>query len=140
MRERRQVSYDDFIAVAENLVDSGLTTPDMLGVFGTPNGGLRSAMVSVQRPNLFGAAVSDAPLADMLRYHPIAITGSRSGAARPISAMRQYRWTTGPSWLPRPGNRYPLKQTQSSSCLVIQTGQRRINSIFTGKKTRDPCI
>lgn len=73
LRERRQVSYDDFIAVSQDLVTSGFTRPDRLGVFGTSNGGLLSATVAVQRPDLYGAAVSDAPLADMLRYDKIAM-------------------------------------------------------------------
>ncbi len=73
LRERRQTSYDDFIAVSEDLVSSGFTRPNRLGVFGTSNGGLLSAVVAVQRPDLYGAAVSDAPLADMLRYDRIAM-------------------------------------------------------------------
>ena len=68
MREKRQVSYDDFIAVAESLVHSGFTRPAQLGVFGSSNGGLLSATLATQRPDLFGAVVSDVPLADMLRY------------------------------------------------------------------------
>lgn len=67
MREQRQNSYDDFIAVAEKLVAEGLTEPSMMGVFGMSNGGLLSATLGTQRPDLFGAVVSDVPLADMLR-------------------------------------------------------------------------
>lgn len=73
IRDKRQASYDDFIAVAEDLVRSGLTTPGHVGVFGTSNGGLLSAVVATQRPDLFGAAISDVPLADMLRYPKIAM-------------------------------------------------------------------
>lgn len=109
MRERRQVSYDDFIAVAENLVASGLTTPDMLGVFGTSNGGLLSAVVSVQRPDLFGAAVSDAPLADMLRYHQIAMGAAwmdEYGDPR-VPEMREALLGYSPVQAIRPDGRYP---------------------------------
>lgn len=73
LRERRQVSYDDFFAVSGDLVNSGFTRPERLGVFGTSNGGLLAAVAVVQRPDLYGAAVSDAPLADMLRYDRIAM-------------------------------------------------------------------
>jgi prolyl oligopeptidase len=68
MRERRQVSYDDFAAVAEALVKSNFTTPEHLGVFGLSNGGLLAATMGTQRPDLFGAVVSDVPLTDMLRF------------------------------------------------------------------------
>ena len=67
IRERRQVSYDDFAAVAESLIKSGFTTPAHLGVFGTSNGGLLAATMGTERPDLFAAVVSDVPLTDMLR-------------------------------------------------------------------------
>ena len=68
MRERRQTSYDDFIAVAEDLVKRGFVKPRQLGVFGLSNGGLLAATIGAQRPDLFGSVVSDVPLIDMLRY------------------------------------------------------------------------
>lgn len=68
MREHRQNSYDDFIAVAEDLVKSGFVKPKQIGVFGTSNGGLLAATIGLQRPDLFGAVVSDVPLIDMLRF------------------------------------------------------------------------
>ena len=68
MREKRQVSYDDFIAVTESLIKSGFTSPAKLGVFGSSNGGLLAATLGTERPDLFGAVVSDVPLTDMLRY------------------------------------------------------------------------
>lgn len=73
IREKRQTSYDDFIAVTEALVQSGFTSPAHIGVFGSSNGGLLSAVVAIQRPDLYGAAISDVPLADMLRYPRIAM-------------------------------------------------------------------
>ncbi len=73
IREKRQVSYDDFIAVTEDLVKSGFTQPRHIGVFGSSNGGLLSAVVATQRPDLYAAAISDVPLADMLRYPKIAM-------------------------------------------------------------------
>jgi prolyl oligopeptidase len=73
LREKRQTSYDDFIAVAEDLIVRGFTTPRRLGVFGSSNGGLLAATVAVQRPDLFSAVVSDVPVLDMLRYHKMGI-------------------------------------------------------------------
>jgi prolyl oligopeptidase len=68
MREHRQLSYDDFTAVAEALIKSGFTTPAHFGIFGSSNGGLLSATMATERPDLFGAVVSDVPLTDMLRF------------------------------------------------------------------------
>jgi prolyl oligopeptidase len=76
MREKRQVSYDDFLAVAQALETSGFTSPQHLGVFGSSNGGLLSATVAVERPDLFGAVVSDVPLTDMLRYPTMGMGGA----------------------------------------------------------------
>lgn len=67
IRENRQTSYDDFIAVVEHLVASGFTRPGRIGIFGMSNGGLLTATLGTQRPDLFGAVVSDVPLTDLLR-------------------------------------------------------------------------
>lgn len=67
IREKRQNSYDDFIAVAEHLIKIGFTSPDRIGIFGMSNGGLLTATLGTQRPDLFGAVVSDVPLTDLIR-------------------------------------------------------------------------
>lgn len=64
----RQVAFDDFIAVAEDLVARGITTPAQLGLYGASNGGALVTAVMVQRPELFGAVVSRVPLTDMLGF------------------------------------------------------------------------
>ncbi|KND55553.1 Prolyl endopeptidase [Candidatus Paraburkholderia kirkii] len=69
LRENRQVSFDDFIAVAEALVDTGVTTPKQLAIRGGSNGGLLAGVCMVQRPALFGAVLSEVPLLDMARFH-----------------------------------------------------------------------
>jgi prolyl oligopeptidase len=65
----RQRSYDDFIAVAEDLIRRRVTSPRHLGVMGVSNGGLLAGVMLTQRPDLFGAIVSRSPLLDMRRYH-----------------------------------------------------------------------
>lgn len=69
LRENRQRAFDDFIAVAEDLIARGLTTPRQLGIEGGSNGGLLVGAVMVQRPELFNAVVCQVPLLDMRRYH-----------------------------------------------------------------------
>ncbi|MGF6772807.1 prolyl oligopeptidase [Paraburkholderia sp. GAS199] len=67
--EHRQRAFDDFIAVAQALIDSGVTSAAQLGIQGGSNGGLLVAACMVQRPELFGAVVCEVPLLDMRRYH-----------------------------------------------------------------------
>ncbi len=66
--EHRQRSFDDFQAVAQDLVRRGLTTPAQLGIMGGSNGGLLVSASLVERPELFGAVVCQVPLIDMIRY------------------------------------------------------------------------
>ncbi len=65
----KQRSYDDFIAVAEDLMVRNITTPRHLGIMGGSNGGLLVGASFVQRPELFNAVVCQVPLLDMRRYH-----------------------------------------------------------------------
>ena len=67
-KEHRQRAFDDFIAVAEDLVARGITSPEHLGIRGGSNGGLLVGAALTQRPELFGAAVIQVPLLDMQRY------------------------------------------------------------------------
>jgi prolyl oligopeptidase len=69
MFERKQNVFDDFIAAAEWLIAQGYTNPAKIGIEGGSNGGLLTAAVTNQRPELFGAVVCRVPVADMLRYH-----------------------------------------------------------------------
>jgi len=69
LKTNRQRVYDDFIAVAESLVASGLTSPEHLGIQGGSNGGLLMGVMLNQRPDLWNAVVVQVPLLDMLRYH-----------------------------------------------------------------------
>ena len=71
MKQNKQKSYDDFAAVAEDLIKSGITKPKHLGIMGGSNGGLLVGAVMVQRPELFGAVVCSVPLLDMQRYHKL---------------------------------------------------------------------
>ena len=69
MREKRQRAYDDFIAVAEDLMQRKVTSPEHLGIRGGSNGGLLTGVMLTQRPDLFNAIVIQVPLLDMKRYH-----------------------------------------------------------------------
>lgn len=68
LKTHRQVVYDDFIAVAEDLIARRITSPRRLGIQGGSNGGLLMGVMLTQRPELFRAAIVQVPLLDMLRY------------------------------------------------------------------------
>jgi prolyl oligopeptidase len=68
LREKRQNSYDDLYAVAEDLVARGISAKGRIAVSGRSNGGLMAGVAVTQRPDLFGAAIIGSPLLDMKRY------------------------------------------------------------------------
>ena len=83
LKERRHKAYEDFIAVAEDLVRRKVTSPQRLGILGGSNGGLLVGNMLTMRPDLFGAVVCQVPLLDMRRYHLL---------------------LAGPSWMAEYGN------------------------------------
>jgi prolyl oligopeptidase len=68
MLAKKQNVFDDFIAAAEWLVQSGYTNPSELAISGTSNGGLLVGAALTQRPDLFRAVVCRYPVLDMLRF------------------------------------------------------------------------
>lgn len=79
LKTKRQIIYDDFIAVAEDLIDRKITSPEHLGTHGRSNGGLLMGVMFTQRPDLFKAVVCGVPLLDMLRFHKLLAGASWMG-------------------------------------------------------------
>ena len=71
VKENKQRSYDDFEAVAEDLIATKVTSPRHLGIEGGSNGGLLVGAVAMQRPDLFNAVSCQVPLLDMKRYNKL---------------------------------------------------------------------
>ena len=68
LKQNRQKVFDDFIAVSEDLIRTGVTSKGKLGAIGRSNGGLLMGVVMNQRPDLYAAIVNGVPLLDMQRY------------------------------------------------------------------------
>jgi prolyl oligopeptidase len=75
----RQRAFDDFAAVADDLIKRKLTTPKQLGIMGGSNGGLLVSTVMTQIPEKLGAVVCQVPLIDMLAYTHIGAGASWIG-------------------------------------------------------------
>ena len=79
LREHRQRAFDDFAAIARDLIATGVTSPRRLGIYGRSNGGVLTSVAITQHPELFNAAVIESPLIDMLRYHRLSAGASWIG-------------------------------------------------------------
>ena len=82
LKENRHKAYEDFEAVAKDLVERGVTSPARLGCQGGSNGGLLTGNMLARRSagsDLFGAVVCQVPLLDMKRYHTLLAGASWMG-------------------------------------------------------------
>jgi len=127
-KENRQRAYDDFIAVAEDLIQRKVTSPQHLGIQGGSNGGLLMGVMLTERPDLFKAVVCQVPLLDMKRFNKLLAGASgydlvfptgyavevliATGLAAPIEKRVLTNWgNLAPLFLDRsfdPGNRYTV--------------------------------
>lgn len=79
LKANRQRGFDDFFAIAEDLIARGVTSPPKLGSMGRSNGGLLTGVALTQRPDLYGAIDCGVPLFDMKRYNKLLAGASWMG-------------------------------------------------------------
>jgi len=109
LNENRQLAFDDFAAVARDLVTRGITSPRRLGIYGRSNGGVLTSVSITQHPELFNAAVIESPLIDMLRYHELPAGASWIGEYGDPRIPEEAAWIARYSAYQnlRPGAEYP---------------------------------
>jgi prolyl oligopeptidase len=95
MRAHKQNVFDDFHAVAEQLVTDGWTTPEQLACWGGSNGGLLVGAALTQRPDLFAAVVCSAPLLDMVRYQRFGLGVTWTEEYGDADSPRELAWLLG---------------------------------------------
>lgn len=69
----KQKGFDDFISAAEHFIDKGYTRPDKIGITGSSHGGLVAGAALTQRPELFGAALLNVAVLDMIRFEQFTV-------------------------------------------------------------------
>ncbi len=117
-RLNKQNVFDDFIAAAEWLIDTGVTTSAQLAIWGGSNGGLLVGAALNQRPELFAAAVPAVGVMDMLRYQTASLNARKwssdyglSEDAAEFAVLRAY----SPYHNLRPGYCYPATLVQADA-------------------------
>ena len=115
----KQNCFDDFIAAAEWLISAGYTRPERIGIYGGSNGGLLVAACSIQRPDLFGAAIPAVGVHDMLRFDKFTIGYAwRSDYGWPEKNEADFRYNLAYSPL------HTVDQTECLPAMMITTADR----------------
>ncbi len=105
----KQHVFDDFAACARWLADSGWTRTGRIGIIGRSNGGLLVGASITQHPELFGAAVAEVGVMDMLRFHRFTVGWGWTSDYGSPDDPDQFRTLLAYSPLHnvRPGTAYP---------------------------------
>ncbi len=109
LKTHRQRAYDDFAAVARDLIARKITSPRHLGIQGGSNGGLLMGVEFTQHPDLWRAVDIQVPLLDMLRFEQIAAGSSWVGEYGTVAnpAERAFLASISPYANLRAGVKYP---------------------------------
>jgi prolyl oligopeptidase len=117
LKEHRQRAYDDYFAVAENLISTKVTSSRHLGAYGRSNGGLLMGVALTQRPDLWNAVVVESPLLDMIRYPLLPAGASWIGEYGDPAIPTERAWIEkySPYQNLKAGVKYPLAYITTST-------------------------
>lgn len=107
---QKQHVFDDFIAAAHLLIDRGITSTPKLAINGGSNGGLLVGAALTQQPQLFGAAIAEEGVLDMLRYQEFTVGKAwipEYGSATASAAQFKELYSYSPLQNVRDGTAYP---------------------------------
>lgn len=129
LKQNRPRAYEDFAAVARDLVTRGVTVPARLGCEGRSNGGLLVGNMLVSYPDLFGAVVCGVPLLDMKRYTHLSAGASWIAEYGDPDVPGEWEFirTFSPYQLLQEGRRYP------STFLYAATSDDRVGPVQARK-------
>ena len=110
LKTDRQRIYDDFYAVAQDLVARKVTSTPHLGIIGGSNGGLLMGVEFTEHPQMWGAVVIQVPLLDMLSYEHLSAGASWVGEYGSVSvpAERAFLASISPYNQLKPDVKYPV--------------------------------
>ncbi len=117
LKANRQKAYDDYFAVAEDLIRRKITSPRRLGAYGRSNGGLLMGVAMTQRPDLWNAVIIESPLLDMMRYHLLPAGASWIGEYGDPTVPAEAAWIArySPFQNLKVGVTYPLAYITTST-------------------------
>jgi prolyl oligopeptidase len=109
LKTHRQLIYDDFAAVGQDLIARKITSPRRLGIMGGSNGGLLMGVEFNQHPDMWNAVVIQVPLLDMLGFEHIAAGASWVGEYGSVSVPeeRKFLASISPYNNLKPDEKYP---------------------------------
>ena len=110
LKTHRQRIYDDFTAVAQDIISRRITSPRRLGIEGGSNGGLLMGVEFNQHPELWNAVAIEVPLLDMLRFEQIQAGASWVGEYGSVSVPeeRAFLASISPYQNIKTGVKYPV--------------------------------
>jgi len=142
MLDKKQNTFDDFIAAAEWLVEQGYTRPEKLAIEGGSNGGLLVGAALTQRPDLFRAVVCYYPLLDMVRFHKFLVAAywvPEYGSADNPEQFK-YIYAYSPYHRVEVGVKYPavLLVTGDADTRVAPLHARKMTALLQARTGSDP--